>query len=55
MLNVCLYLFLPRVNVQSGGGLIREGADNVDINIETMDGKTTFHSLAKVVFLATTC
>ena len=30
--------------------LIQEGADNVDINAETIDGKDTFHSMARAVF-----
>jgi hypothetical protein len=30
--------------------LIQEGADNVDINTETIDGKDTFHSMARAVF-----
>ncbi|KAK3085631.1 hypothetical protein FSP39_006444 [Pinctada imbricata] len=30
--------------------LIQEGADNVDINAETVDGKDTFHSMARAVF-----
>ncbi len=32
------------------GGLITEGVDNVDINTETIDGKETFHSWARVKF-----
>jgi hypothetical protein len=30
--------------------LIQEGADNVDINTETIDGKDAFHSMARAVF-----
>ena len=30
--------------------LIHEGDDNVDINAETIDGKNTFHSMARVIF-----
>jgi hypothetical protein len=30
--------------------LIQEGADNVDINTETIDAKDTFHSMARAVF-----
>jgi hypothetical protein len=33
-----------------GGHLIQEGSDNIDINAETVDGKNTFHSLARAVF-----
>ena len=29
---------------------IHEGSDNIDINAETVDGKNTFHALARVVF-----
>jgi hypothetical protein len=28
----------------------KEGADNIDINTETIDGKDTFHSMAMAVF-----
>ena len=38
------------IPIQEGGGLIQEGADNIDINIETIDGKDTFHSMALSVF-----
>jgi hypothetical protein len=34
----------------SGGGFIQEGSDNVDLNTETIDGKNTFHSMARAVF-----
>ena len=34
----------------SGGGFIQEGSDNVDLNTETIDGKTTFHSMARTIF-----
>ena len=30
----------------------KEGADNIDINTETIDGKDTFHSMAMTVFQA---
>jgi hypothetical protein len=30
--------------------LIQEGADNIDLNTETIDGKDTFHSMAHAVF-----
>jgi hypothetical protein len=36
--------------MHQGGGLIQEGADNIDINTETVDGKNTFHSMARAVF-----
>lgn len=35
---------------RDGGSLIQEGDDNVDINVETVDGKNTYHSMARVVF-----
>ena len=34
----------------SDGDFIQEGSDNVDINAETIDGKNTFHSIARAVF-----
>ena len=33
-----------------GGNLIHEGDDNIDINAETIDGKDTFHVMARVTF-----
>ena len=33
-----------------GGNLIHEGDDNIDINAETINGKNTFHAMARVVF-----
>ena len=33
-----------------GGCLIQEGDDNIDINAETIDGKDTFHAMARVIF-----
>ena len=38
------------IPIREGGGLIQEGADNIDINTETIDGKNTFHSMARAVF-----
>ena len=38
------------VSINDGGNLIRERDDNIDINAETVDGKNTFHSIARVVF-----
>ena len=40
------------VPVCQGGCLIQESADNIDINTETIDGKDTFHSMARAVFQA---
>ena len=36
--------------ISEGGHLIQEGSDNIDLNTETLDGKNTFHSLARDVF-----
>lgn len=36
--------------VQKGEQLIKEGAGNVDINMETIDGKNTFHYMARAIF-----
>ena len=38
------------ISVQEDGGLIQEGADNIDLNTETIDDKDTFHSMAHAVF-----
>jgi hypothetical protein len=38
------------VPVCQGGCLIQEGADNIYINTETIDGKDTFHFMARAVF-----
>jgi len=44
--------YLPHRIISTNGetNLIQEGADNVDINTETIDGKDTFHSMARAVF-----
>ena len=36
--------------ITDGGRLIHKGDGNIDINAETVDGKNTFHSMARVVF-----
>ena len=41
---------LAMVSCADGGHLIHEGEDNIDINAETIAGKNTFHSMARVVF-----
>jgi hypothetical protein len=33
-----------------GGDFIQEGADNIYLNTETIDGKNTMHSIARAVF-----
>ena len=38
---------IPRTE---GGTLIQEGDDNIDINVETVDGKNRYHSMARVLF-----
>jgi hypothetical protein len=38
------------IPITLGGALIHEGDDNIDINAETIDGKHTFHSMARVIF-----
>jgi hypothetical protein len=38
------------IHVEAGGCLIHEGDYNIDINAETIDGKNTFHSMARVEF-----
>ena len=35
---------------RKGSRIIQEGAENIDLNAETIDGKNTFHSMARVVF-----
>lgn len=37
-------------SAMEGGRFVHEGDDNVDINTETIDGKNTFHSMARAVF-----
>jgi hypothetical protein len=41
-------LFIPN-GICGGGGFIQEGSDNVDLNTETIDGKTTFHAMARAI------
>ena len=45
-----IYVPAGILSVSDGGYLIHEGDDNVDINAETIDGKNTFHSMARVIF-----
>jgi hypothetical protein len=44
------YIFHGICSLPGEVTLIQEGADNVDINTETIDGKDTFHSMARAVF-----
>ena len=36
--------------VSDGGYLIHKGDDHVDSNAETIDSKTTFHSMDRMIF-----
>ena len=38
------------IPIREGRDLIQDGADNIDINTETIDGKNTFDSMARAVF-----
>ena len=38
------------IPIREGVGLIQEGADNIDINTETIDGKNTFNSMTRAAF-----
>lgn len=38
------------IPIREDGGLIQEGADNIDINTETIEGKNTFNSMTRAVF-----
>jgi dTDP-4-dehydrorhamnose reductase len=35
---------------RSCGDFIQEGADNIDLNTETIDRKNTMHSMARAIF-----
>ena len=35
---------------KDGGSLIHEGDDNTDLTVNTIDGKNSFHSMARVIF-----
>ena len=50
-------VYIPRsiLPITEGGLLIDEGDDNDDINCQTIDGKNTFHSMARVVFQVRPC
>ena len=36
--------------LRKSGRIIQEGAENIDLNAETIVGKNTFHSMPRVVF-----
>ena len=49
-LQEAVYVPNGTVSITDGGNLVHEGDDNIDINADTVDGKNTFHSMARVVF-----
>lgn len=51
-LNKCDTAYIPTglILANEGGKLIQEGDDNLDINTQTVDGKNTFHVMARVLF-----
>ena len=49
-LQEAVYVPSGTVSITDGGNLVREGDDNIAINADTVDGKNTFHSMARVVF-----
>jgi hypothetical protein len=52
--KLVIQIYVPDgiVPVCQCGCLIQEGADNIDINTEIIDGKDTFHAMARAVFQA---
>ena len=38
------------ISRDEGGCVIQEGNDNIDINVQTIDGNNTYHAMARVVF-----
>ena len=48
--NSDVYVPPEMLPISQGGALIHEGDDNIDINTETLDGKDTYHSIARVIF-----
>ena len=45
-----VYVPFDIINRNLGGSLIQEGDDNVDRNTETINGKNTYHSMARTLF-----
>lgn len=39
---------------RKGGRTLQEGAENIDLNAETIDGKNTFHSMVELYFSSKT-
>lgn len=48
--GVDVYVRSGLINRENGGKFIQEGDDNVDINTQTIDGKNTYHAMARVIF-----
>lgn len=46
--NVNLYLPPKIISRESGGSLIHEGNDNIDIHVETLDCKNDYHVLINI-------
>lgn len=45
-----VYIPSGLISKENGGQFIQEGDDNVDINTQTLDGKNTYHAMARVIF-----
>ena len=45
-----IYIPSSIIHTNERGSFISEGDDNVDLNVETVNGKNSFHSMARVVF-----
>ena len=48
--NSKVYVPSKIIKRNEGGCFIHEGCDNVDIYSETIDGKNTYHAMARVIF-----
>lgn len=48
--NGNLYLPPKIISRESGGSVIHEGNDNIDIHVETLDGKNDYHAMCRVIF-----
>ena len=49
-INNGVYVPSNLVQVSEGVHIVHEGDDNIDINCQTIDGKHTFHAMARVLF-----
>ena len=45
-----IYIPSSVIPIREGGSFISEGDDNIDLNVETINGKNSFHSMARVIF-----